>query len=198
MNDALTLQDRKALRMRAVQMLLESIPGEDAGREGLLETPDRVARMYEELFGGYDQDPYKMLSKTFEVEESNDLVLIKDIEFFSHCEHHMVPFHGRVHIAYIPKGRVVGLSKLARVVEVFARRLQIQERLTKQIADIIEEVLDTEGVIVVIEAEHMCMTMRGVQKPGAQTITSALRGLFKEDPAARAEVISLIFGNRND
>ena len=194
------LNDRKI----AVKMLLGTIPGEDPEREGLKETPNRVAMMYEELFGGYEMDPKEILSKTFDSGKMHDesydevdiyangLVIVKDIPFFSHCEHHMVPFVGKVDIAYVPGDRVVGLSKLARLVECFARRLQIQERLTNQIADAINEELSPEGVMVVVQAEHLCMTMRGVKKPGAKTVTSSVSGVFTSNDAARAEVLSLI------
>lgn len=176
--------------MEGVKLILEGI-GEDVNREGLIETPDRIARMYMEIFDGIGKDAKEILSKTFEV-ENNDLVLEKDITFFSMCEHHLVPFFGKAHIAYIPKGKVAGLSKLARTVEVYAKKPQLQERLTTEIADAIMEYLDAEGAMVVIEAEHTCMTMRGVKKPGSKTITSAVRGVFEKDIAARAEAMSLI------
>lgn len=183
---------RREMRQRAVQLLIDSIPNEDRTREGLIDTPDRVARMYNEIFAGYEIDPYSLFT-TFEDENHEEMVIVKDIPFYSHCEHHMVPFFGKAHVAYIPNGTVVGISKIARVVECFARRLQIQERLTKQVADIIEEVLKPLGVMVVIEAEHMCMTMRGVQKPGTKTVTSAIRGVFKDNENnARAEFLQLI------
>lgn len=165
----------------AIRLLLEGI-GEDPTREGLVETPDRVARMWEELAGGMESDVSEHLSRTFAV-NSNDLVIERDITFYSMCEHHMLPFYGRVAIGYIPRGRVAGLSKLARTVEVYARRLQLQEQLTAQIADALMEHLAPEGAIVLIEAEHMCMTMRGVQKPGTTTVTLARRGCFESDPA---------------
>ncbi len=165
----------------AIRLLLEGI-GEDPEREGLVETPDRVARMWEELAGGMDSDASEHLSRTFTV-DSNDLVIERDITFYSMCEHHMLPFYGHVAIGYIPRGRVAGLSKLARTVEVYARRLQLQEQLTAQIADALMEYLAPEGAIVLVEAEHMCMTMRGVQKPGATTVTLARRGCFEDDPA---------------
>jgi GTP cyclohydrolase I len=175
----------------AVRMILEAI-GEDPDREGLVETPKRVARMYEEIFAGLDQNPDDFFSVIFS-EEHEELVLVKDIPFFSTCEHHLVPFFGKAHIGYIPRGgRVVGLSKLARAVEAVARRPQLQERITAEIADSINKKLDPHGVIVVIEAEHMCMTMRGVKKPGSKTITSAVRGVLAEDPTSRAEALSLI------
>lgn len=163
----------------AVRLLLEGI-GEDPQREGLLETPDRVARMYQEICGGMDQDPAAHLSKVFHV-DNNEMVVEKDIPFYSLCEHHLLPFFGKVHLAYIPNDKVAGLSKLARTVEVFARRLQLQERLTAQIADALMEDLDAKGAIVMIEAEHMCMSMRGVSKPGTQTATLVKRGSFETD-----------------
>lgn len=161
----------------AVRLLLEGI-GEDIHREGLAETPDRIARMYTELFSGTDEDTSALLSKVFTVENS-EMVLEKDIVFYSMCEHHMLPFFGRAHVAYIPDGKVVGLSKLARTVEVYAKRLQIQERMTGQIADAVMEYLAPKGVMVVLEAEHMCMTMRGVKKPGSKTVSIAVRGVFE-------------------
>lgn len=191
-------------RKEAIATLLSSIPNEDPSREGLLETPKRVANMYEEIFGGYEMDPHEILSKTFDSgklhdsEETpgdiyaNGLVIVKDIPFYSHCEHHMVPFFGHAHVAYIPGERVVGLSKIARLVECYARRLQIQERLTNQIADSIIQELDPLGVMVVIQAEHLCMAMRGVKKPGANTITSSVYGVFTSNSEARAEVLSLL------
>ncbi|GGL47063.1 GTP cyclohydrolase I FolE [Sporolactobacillus putidus] len=176
---------------RAVRMILEAI-GEDPDRQGLVETPQRVARMYEEIFQGMRQDPKTYLSKTFD-EAHEELVLVKDIPFYSMCEHHLVPFFGKAHVGYIPRGgRVTGLSKLARAVEAVAKRPQLQERLTTTVANSIVETLRPYGVIVVIEAEHMCMTMRGIKKPGAKTITSAVRGIFQTDRAARAEALSLI------
>ncbi len=164
----------------AVRLLLEGI-GEDVNREGLIETPDRIARMYEEICGGMKEDAGLHLSKTFTV-DSSEMVLEKDITFYSMCEHHLMPFYGKAHIAYIPNGKVVGLSKLARTVEVFARRLQLQEQLTGQIADALMEHMEPKGAMVMIEAEHMCMTMRGIKKPGSQTVTVARRGVFAEDP----------------
>ena len=163
----------------AVRLLLEGI-GEDVTREGLIDTPNRVARMYEEIYKGMDEDPAIHLSKTFTV-DSNEIVVEKDITFYSTCEHHLMPFYGRAHIAYLPDGRVVGLSKLARTVEVYARRLQIQEQMTAQIADAVMEYLRPEGVMICLEAEHMCMTMRGIKKPGSKTVTMAARGCFTED-----------------
>ena len=161
------------------KLILEGI-GEDLEREGLIETPERIARMYEEVFSGLGKDAEEILSKTFEV-ENNDLVIEKDITYFSMCEHHIIPFYGKVHIGYIPDGKVVGLSKLARTVEVYARRAQIQEQLTEQVASAIMEYLNPKGVMVMIEAEHMCMTMRGVQKPGTKTTTYVAKGKFEED-----------------
>lgn len=188
-------------RKDAIKMLLDSIPGENSKREGLVETPDRVARMYDEIFGGYEMDPLAVLNKTFTVDKAeqvragdiyqNGIVVVKDISFYSHCEHHMVPFIGKAWVAYIPTDKVVGLSKIARVVEGFARRLQIQERMTTQIADALEEALQPQGVMVVIEAEHLCMAMRGVKKPGTNTVTSSVRGVFAENDAARAECLNL-------
>lgn len=170
--------DQEKIR-EAVKLLLEGI-GEDINREGLLETPDRIARMYEEICSGYQENPGEVLSKVFSVDD-HEMVLEKDITFYSLCEHHMMPFYGKAHIAYIPKGKVVGISKLARTVEIFAKRLQIQERMTGQIADAIMESLDAEGVMVVLEAEHLCMTMRGVKKPGSKTLTVATRGCFEAE-----------------
>lgn len=164
----------------AVKLLLEGI-GEDAEREGLIETPERIARMYGEIFSGMAEDPALHLQKTFSV-DSNELVLVKDITFYSMCEHHLMPFYGKAHIAYLPDGRVVGLSKLARTVEMYARRLQIQEQMTAQIAEAIMTHLRPQGVMAMLEAEHMCMTMRGVEKPGSRTVTMASRGCFQEDP----------------
>ncbi|MBM7701716.1 GTP cyclohydrolase I FolE [Metabacillus iocasae] len=176
---------------QAIRLLLEAI-GEDPNREGLLDTPKRVAKMYEEVFSGLNEDP-KEHFKTVFGEDHEELVLVKDIPFYSMCEHHLVPFYGRAHVAYIPKGgKVTGLSKLARAVEAVAKRPQLQERITSTVADSIVESLDPHGVMVVVEAEHMCMTMRGVKKPGAMTITSAVRGILQSDAAARAEVLSLM------
>ena len=164
-----------------VRMILEGV-GENPDREGLKETPARVARMYEEVFAGLTEDPAVHFATTFD-EHCSEMVLVRDIYFYSMCEHHMLPFYGRVAIGYIPRGRVAGLSKLARTVEVYARRLQLQEQLTAQIADALMEHLAPEGAIVLIEAEHMCMTMRGVQKPGTTTVTLARRGCFESNPA---------------
>lgn len=170
---------------QAVTLLLEGM-GEDASREGLRETPRRIARMYEEIFAGIGQTPKEHLGKTFLVEEGG-MVLEKDIVFYSTCEHHLLPFYGKVHIAYIPDGKVVGLSKLARTVEIYAKRPQLQERLTVQVADALMEYLRPQGAMVVVEAEHMCMTMRGVKKPGARTVTVAARGSFERDKDLQAE-----------
>ncbi|WP_246942208.1 GTP cyclohydrolase I FolE [Bacillus pinisoli] len=175
----------------AVKLILEAI-GEDPNREGLLDTPKRVAKMYAEVFSGLNEDP-KEHFKTIFGEDHEELVLVKDIPFFSMCEHHLVPFYGKAHVAYIPRGgKVTGLSKLARAVEAVAKRPQLQERITSTVADSIVESLEPLGVMVVVEAEHMCMTMRGVKKPGASTITSAVRGVFADDMSARAEVLSFI------
>ena len=162
--------------MEGVRLILDGI-GEDITREGLLETPDRIARMYEELAGGYTDDAAKHLQKRFHV-NNNDMVIEKDIPFYSFCEHHMLPFYGTAAIAYIPNGEVVGLSKIARTLEVYAKRFQLQERLTAQIADVFMQELNPQGVMVLIEAEHMCMTMRGIKKPGTKTVTVVTRGVF--------------------
>lgn len=164
---------------QGIQLIIEGI-GEDAGREGLLETPDRIARMYEEIFGGIGQDAKEPLGKTFAAKD-NRMVLEKDITFYSTCEHHFMPFYGKAHVAYIPDGQVVGLSKLARTVEIYAKRPQLQEQLTAQVADALMEYLKPKGVMVMIEAEHLCMTMRGVKKPGSKTMTFVCRGVFEED-----------------
>lgn len=177
---------------KAVKEILLAI-GEDPNREGLLNTPKRIASMYEEIFAGLEDDPGKHLEIYFEEENHEELVLVKDIPFHSMCEHHLVPFFGKCHVGYIPKGgKLTGLSKLARVVEMVARRPQLQERLTCTIADTIVDKLAPHGVIVVVEAEHMCMTMRGVKKPGSKTLTSAVRGIFKKDAKSRAEALALI------
>jgi GTP cyclohydrolase I len=183
---------------KAVREILEAI-GEDPDRDGLERTPLRIAEMYEEIFAGLQDDPSKHLTVTFEADH-DEMVMVRDIAVVSLCEHHLVPFAGRAHVAYIPgdDGRITGLSKIARLVDGYARRPQVQERLTTQIADALVDVLQPTGVFVVIEAEHMCMSMRGVKKPGSLTITSAVRGLFKTNPATRAEAMSLIThpGNR--
>lgn len=183
----------KAKIQAAVRLLLEAV-GEDPDREGLLDTPRRVAEMYAEVFAGLYEDPSRHLEVTFQ-EDHEEMVMVRDIPFHSFCEHHLVPFRGRAHVVYIPRGgRVVGLSKLARVVDGYARRPQLQERLTSQVADALVARLDPHGAMVVVEAEHMCMTMRGVKKPGALTVTSAVRGLFARNPSTRAEAMWLIGG----
>ena len=174
----------------AVKLFLEGI-GEDTEREGLIETPDRIARMCMEIFSGMEEDAAAHLSKTFVIDR-NEMVLEKDIVFYSVCEHHLLPFYGKAHIAYIPDGKVVGLSKLARTVETFARRPQIQEQMTGQIAEAIMENLKPQGVMVMVEAEHMCMTMRGVRKPGSQTVTISMRGCFEEDPGLQDAFFRMI------
>jgi GTP cyclohydrolase I len=175
---------------RAVRMILEAV-GEDPDREGLRETPARIGRLYAELFSGLGQDPQQQL-KIFADEEHEELVLVKDIPFYSMCEHHLLPFFGKAHVAYIPrKGRLAGLSKLARVVEVCSHRPQVQERLTSQVADALMRGLKPQGVLVIVEAEHLCMTMRGVRKPGSKMVTSAIRGIFNQ-AVPRAEVMALI------
>jgi GTP cyclohydrolase I len=179
---------------RAVAEILDAI-GEDPTRDGLLNTPSRVAAMYEELFAGLSDDPRRHLTVTFAADH-DEMVMVRDIPFASLCEHHLVPFIGRAHVAYIPNsdGRITGISKLARLVEGYARRLQVQERMTTEIADAIESALDPRGVLVVVEAEHLCMSMRGVKKPGTQTVTSAVRGLFRSDQATRAEAMQFVHG----
>ncbi|GAB4132220.1 MAG: GTP cyclohydrolase I FolE [Thermogutta sp.] len=184
--------DLKAIE-EAVRTILRAV-GEDPDREGLRETPARVARMYAELFKGLRSDPRRHLQKAF-TERYDEVVLVKDISFESTCEHHLMPFMGKAHIAYLPGGKVVGLSKLARVVEDVARRPQVQERMTETIADLLVEELEVRGVAVVVEAVHTCMTVRGVRKPGSVCVTSAMRGAFRNNPSTRAEVMTLIFGN---
>ncbi|HPM84144.1 MAG TPA: GTP cyclohydrolase I FolE [Candidatus Anammoximicrobium sp.] len=174
----------------AVRTILQAI-GEDPDRPGLEDTPRRVARMYREMFAGLRLDPARHLRVTFP-EEYDEMVLVRDISFTSMCEHHLLPFSGVAHVAYIPNGRVTGLSKLARVVDEVARRPQVQERMTGQIADMVEQELDSQGVAVVVSAEHSCMSIRGIRKPGSRTVTSALRGVFKTNESTRAEVMSLI------
>lgn len=181
--------DQKKIE-EAVRLLLEGI-GEDITREGLADTPNRVARMYEEIYKGMEEDPAIHLSRTFAV-DSNEIVVEKDITFYSTCEHHLMPFYGKAHIAYLPDGRVVGLSKLARTVEVYARRLQIQEQMTTQIAEAIIKHLKPQGVMVMVEAEHMCMTMRGVAKPGSRTVTMAARGCFQDNPQLQQYFFEMI------
>jgi GTP cyclohydrolase I len=181
---------------RAVREILIAI-GEDPDREGLLRTPARVARAYAELYAGLRVDPYLVLTTSFEANH-DEMVLVRDIEVMSTCEHHLLPFHGVAHVGYIPgtDGRITGLSKLARLVDVYARRPQVQERLTAQVADTLMEGLEPRGVIVVLECDHMCIAMRGTQKPGARTVTSAVRGLFQNDAKSRAEAMSLIHASR--
>ena len=176
----------------AVRRIIEAI-GEDPSREGLLDTPRRIAEMYEELFAGLHQDPREVLSTSFQ-EPHREMVILKNIPFYSLCEHHFLPFHGQAHVGYVPKGRIVGASKIARVVDILARRPQLQERLTGQVADAITEALSPDGVAVVIEAEHLCMTMRGVQKPGTTLITSATRGAFRRRAVTRSEFLALVRG----
>ena len=179
---------------RAVREILAAV-GEDPDREGLLETPARVARMYAEMFSGLHQDPRMHLTKAFN-EKYDEIVLVRDIAFNSVCEHHLLPFMGHAHIGYMPDGRVLGLSKLARVVEVVSHRPQVQERMTEQIADLLENDLGAKGVAVDVEATHTCMTIRGVRKPGSLCVTSAMKGLFRANVSSRAEVMSLIYGSR--
>lgn len=183
--------DQKKVR-EAIKLLLEGI-GEDPNRDGLKETPDRIARMYEEIYGGMDMDASEILKKRFKVDNS-EMVLEKDIVFYSTCEHHLLPFYGKTHIAYIPNGEVVGISKLARTVEVYACRPQIQEQLTSQIADALMDNLNPKGVMVMLEAEHMCMTMRGVQKPGSKTVTTVTRGVFAEDFNLQLSFMNMVKG----
>jgi GTP cyclohydrolase I len=184
--------DRERIKT-AVNELFLAI-GEDPEREGLLETPRRIADMYAEIFGGLHIDPTEYLKVGFEVAH-DEMVILRNIPFYSMCEHHFLPFHGEAHVGYVPDGRVVGISKLARVVEAFARRPQIQEQLTSQVAEAIMETLQPDGVAVVIEAEHLCMTMRGVKKPGSRMITSAMRGEFRQSSVTRAEFLSLVHGH---
>ncbi|MEI7025882.1 GTP cyclohydrolase I FolE [Paenibacillus sp. y28] len=167
--------------------------GEDVDREGLLDTPARVTRMYEEIFAGYEVDPHEVLGVSFD-EQHEELVIVKDIVYYSQCEHHMAPFFGKVHIGYLPSGKIAGLSKFARLVEAVTRKLQVQERITSQIADILDQALHPNGVMVVVEGEHLCMCARGVKKPGSKTVTSAVRGQFRTDAALRSEFLSLIKG----
>ncbi len=179
----------------AVREILLAV-GEDPDREGLCETPDRVARMYAELFGGLHEEPRRHLRKFF-TEKYDEIVLVRDISFNSMCEHHLLPFMGKAHIGYLPNGRVLGLSKLARVVESVARRPQVQERMTETIADLLIEQLHAKGVAVVVEAVHTCMTIRGVRKPGSVCVTSAMKGIFRKSLSSRAEIMTLIYGGRH-
>ncbi len=181
--------DRETVR-KAVESIIQAI-GEDLNREGLVGTPARIAEMYAEVFSGINSDPREHLRVGFQ-EDHHEMVIFKDIPFYSMCEHHLLPFHGLVHVGYIPNGWVVGASKMSRVVDVLAKRPQLQERLTSQIADTIVEVLQPKGAAVVVEAEHLCMTMRGVKKPGSTVVTSAMRGLFRRTPATRSEFLSLV------
>jgi len=182
--------DREKIQ-QAIRLYLEGI-GDDPDRPGLRRTPERVAAMCEEIFAGYTADP-KAIFRHFHAEHHDEIVLVRDIPFYSTCEHHLLPFFGRAHVAYLPDGkRLCGISKLARIVEVHARRLQLQERLTAQVADSLVRALQPKGVLVVIEAEHLCMTMRGVRAPGSRTVTSVVRGLFRENAATRAEAMALL------
>jgi GTP cyclohydrolase I len=194
--DAAPVRPSRAEAEQAVRVLLRWA-GDDPTREGLRETPQRVVRAYEELFKGYGENAADALDRVFEeVEGYDEMVLVRDIGFTSHCEHHMVPFVGKAHVAYYPTEGVVGLSKLARVVEVFARRLQTQETMTVQIADAIDAVLKPRGIAVLLEAEHMCMTMRGVQKPGTSTVTTQFTGIFRDDPTEQLKFFTLLRGSR--
>jgi GTP cyclohydrolase I len=182
-------------RVRSAVIELLAALGDDPSRDGLRDTPRRIAEMYEEIFGGLSIDPTEYLNVGFEVAH-DEMVILREIPFYSMCEHHFLPFHGEAHVGYVPDGRVVGISKLARVVEGFARRPQIQEQLTSQVAEAIMDTLKPDGVAVVIEAEHLCMTMRGVKKPGSRMVTSAMRGQFKRSSVTRAEFLALVAGNR--
>jgi GTP cyclohydrolase IA len=184
--------ENRALIEEHVREILRLI-GEDVDREGLLDTPARVTRMYEEIFAGYDADMREVLGVTFD-EQHEELVIIKDIVYYSQCEHHMAPFFGKIHIGYIPSGKIAGLSKFARLVEAVTRKLQVQERITSEIANILTDVLKPTGVMVVVEGEHLCMCSRGVKKPGSKTVTSAVRGLFRTDAPLRSEFLALIKG----
>jgi GTP cyclohydrolase IA len=178
---------------KAVREIIEAL-GEDPEREGLVDTPERVANFYAEVFDGIHQEPGDVVDAFFGEEHYQEIVMVREIPFYSMCEHHFVPFHGQAHVAYIPRGRVTGLSKLARLVEGYARRPQMQERLTAQVADALADRLEPLGVMVVVEAEHLCMSMRGIKKPGAVTVTSAVRGTMQTDSATRAEAMALLFG----
>lgn len=180
---------------KAVREIIEAI-GEDPDREGLVETPARVARFYAEVFEGLHTDPGDVVDAFFGEEHYQEIVMVREIPFYSMCEHHFVPFHGQAHVAYMPRGRVTGLSKLARLVDGYARRPQMQERLTAEVANCLDQRLNPLGVLVVIEAEHLCMSMRGVKKAGALTVTSAVRGIMETNPATRAEAMSLLFGTK--
>ncbi len=190
-----TSVDKKKIA-EGVKMILDGI-GEDSSREGLIRTPERVADMYEEIFSGLDKDPLDVLGPMFD-EGHDEIIIVKDIPFYSVCEHHLVPFVGKAHIAYAPNksGKIIGLSKLTRVLEIVAKRPQVQERLTTIIANSVMEKMEPRGVMVIVEAEHLCMSMRGVKKPNTITVTSAIRGLFKNNPASRSEVLSLIYNGK--
>lgn len=185
----LVQENRQQIEAHIFEIL--KLIGEDPDREGLRDTPARVARMFEEIFAGYAVDPREVLGVTFD-ENHEELVIVKDIVYYSQCEHHMAPFFGKVHIGYIPSGKIAGLSKLARLVDAVTRRLQVQERITSEIADVMDEVLKPKGVMVVVEGEHLCMCARGVKKPGSKTVTSAVRGTFRKDAASRSECLSLL------
>jgi GTP cyclohydrolase IA len=185
--------DQDRIRAAVREILLAA--GEDPDREGLRETPERVARLYAEMFGGLGQDPRQLLSRTF-TQKYDEMVLVKDISFDSMCEHHLLPFFGKAHVAYLPQGKIAGLSKLARVVEMLSRRPQLQERMTEEIADLLMEQLEAAGVGVILEASHTCMTVRGVRKAGSICTTSAMRGTFKTNPSTRAELMALVYGAR--
>ena len=180
---------------KAVREIIEAI-GEDPMREGLVGTPERVARFYAEVFEGLHQEPGDVVDTFYGDEHYQEIVMVREIPFYSMCEHHFIPFHGQAHVAYMPRGKVTGLSKLARLIEAYAKRPQMQERLTAHIADCLNTKLDPLGVLVVIEAEHLCMSMRGVKKPGARTVTSAVRGIMETNPATRSEAMSLLLGTR--
>jgi GTP cyclohydrolase I len=191
-------KDQKKVAIEeAVRTLLSNV-GEDPDREGLQRTPERVARMYDELLAGYHTDPVKLINDALFTVDYSEMVIVKDIDFSSLCEHHMLPFLGKAHVAYIPDGKVIGLSKIPRIVEMFARRLQVQERMTEQIADFIDEVIKPQGVAVVVEGVHMCSMMRGVKKANASMVTSAVRGIFKTDPKTRSEFMEHIGRRRFD
>ena len=177
---------------KAVSHILDNVDGEDSTRQGLIGTPNRIARMYDEILGGYQTDPITLVNGALFDVEYDEMILVKDIEFFSMCEHHMLPFNGRAHVAYIPDEKIIGLSKIPRIVDMFARRLQVQERMTRQIADLLVEVLNPQGVAVVVEGAHMCSMMRGVKKENAQMVTSRLIGSFKRDAKTRSEFMNSI------
>ncbi len=193
----MTCQVDRTTIEHAVKDIIEAI-GEKPEREGLVDTPRRIAEMYEELFAGLHEDPRELLEVGFDDEDHHEMVIVKDIPFYSMCEHHFLPFHGVAHVGYIPQGRILGVSKIARLVEILARRPQVQERLTSQIADFLcQGGLGAAGAGVVIEAEHLCVTMRGIKKPGSKVVTSATRGIFREDPRTRAEFLAIVEGKRS-